>query len=163
MRKFVLFLGLLFLLSGCSAAQTFETLGPVMHQSEQLPVISAVELALPDSAVAQTFGSDTEQFYECEGYTVLRQTYLSGDFDRTVRQLSGFSPENLTVLESGEASAKRYDWVWTAVGDSGDLVCRAAVLDDGNYHYCICAIAPAADAGALNAEWNRLFASFRLS
>jgi hypothetical protein len=48
------------------------------------------------------------------------------------------------------------------MGESGQLVCRAAVLDDGNYHYCLTAVAPAANAGELSEQWNALFASLRL-
>lgn len=162
MRKLILLLAAMLLLSGCAATETFETLGPILHQSEEFPAMATVELSLPDSASTQTFSGGTDVLYECDGYTLLRQTLSSGDLHSTIRTLSGFSPENLTVLESGDASVKRYDWVWTAMGDSGDLVCRAAVLDDGNYHYCICVMAPAADAGVLNPEWNRLFSSFRL-
>ncbi len=162
MRKFMLLIGFVLLLSGCAASETFETLGPVMHQSEELPAMAAVELSLPDSASAQTFGGGTDALYECEGYTILRQTLASGDLHSTIRTLCGFSPEDLTVLESGVPDARRYDWVWTAAGEDGEFVCRAAVLDDGSYHYCVCTIAPAADAGALAQEWNRLFSSFHL-
>lgn len=162
MKKFMLLIGFVLLLSGCAASETFETLGPVIHQSEELPAMAAVELSLPDSASAQTFGGATDALYECDGYTIVRQTLASGDFYSTMRTLSGCSPEDLTVLESGTPDTRRYDWVWTAVGEDGDLICRAAVLDDGNYHYCVCTIAPATEAGKLTQAWNALFASFRL-
>lgn len=161
MKKMLLLCMIGFLLTGCASAETFETLGQIQHQQDDTPAIASVQLSLPETAAKQTFGgSDT--VYECAGYTLVLQTLAGGDFNRTVCSLSGFSPEKLTVMESEAELGKRYDWVWTAAGESGDLVCRAAVLDDGNYHYCIYALAPAQSAGALTEEWNTLFASFCL-
>lgn len=161
MRKLLLLLLISLMLAGCSAAETFETLGPVRHQPVDTPIMADVKLTLPQSAAAQAMGgSDT--IYDCEGYMLVMQTFSSGDFKSTVRSLSGFSPEKLTVLESRTGETRRYDWVWTAAGEGGDMICRAAVLDDGNYHYCLCTLAPAQSAGALAEEWNNLFASFRL-
>lgn len=161
MKKIWLFFLIGFLLTGCSASETFETLGQIQHQPDHIPTMGSVQLSLPGSATEQTFGgSDT--VYECAGYTLVLQTLSAGDFDRTVHTLSGFSMEKLTVMESAIEKGKRYDWVWTAAGESGDVVCRASVLDDGNYHYCIYTLAPAQSAGNLAEEWNVLFASFSL-
>lgn len=162
MKNIFLFFLVGLLMTGCSAADTFETLGPIQHQPDALPTMASVQLSLPESASEQTFGGSPDTVYECAGYTLVLQTLAAGDFNRTVRTLSGFSPEKLTVMESTMEQGKRYDWVWTAVGESGDLVCRASVLDDGNYHYCIYTLAPAQSAGTLAEEWNTLFASFCL-
>ena len=161
MRKFLLLLLICVLLSGCAASEVFETLGPVLHQPENLPAMSTLQLTLPDTAIAETFGG-SDKLYECDGYTLILQNLPAGDFSGTVRTLSGFWPQELTVLESGTAEIRRFDWVWTAMGESGQLVCRAAVLDDGNYHYCLTAVAPVANAGELSEQWNALFASLRL-
>lgn len=161
MKKIWLLFIIGFLLTGCSSAETFETLGQIQHQSDHIPAMGSVQLSLPESAAEQTFGG-TDTVYECAGYTLVLQTLAAGDFDRTIHTLSGFSAEKLTVMESTIEKGKRYDWVWTAAGESGDVVCRASVLDDGNYHYCIYALAPAQSAGSLMDEWNMLFASFCL-
>lgn len=162
MKKILLLILVVFVMTGCSAAETFETLGQIQHQQDALPTMASIQLSLPESAAEQTFGGGSDTVYECEGYTLVLQTLVAGDFDRTVRTLSGFSPEKLTVMESMMEQGKRYDWVWTAAGESGDLVCRASVLDDGNYHYCIYTLAPAQSAGTLAEEWNTLFSSFCL-
>lgn len=162
MKKILLLFLVGFLLTGCSDAEVFETLGQIQHQPADLPTMASVQLSLPESAAEQTFGGGTDTVYECEGYTLVLQTLDAGNFDSTVRTISGFSPEKLTVMESTMEQGKRYDWIWTAVGENGDLVCRASVLDDGNYHYCIYTLAPAQSAGKLAEEWNILFTSFRL-
>ena len=162
MKKILLIALTTLLMTGCSAADTFETLGPIQHQQDHMPAMASVRLVLPETAAKQTFGDSSDTVYECETYTLVLQTLLAGDLRATVRTLSGFYPDKLTVRESQQGQGKRYDWVWTAAGESGELVCRAAVLDDGNYHYCIYTIAQAEGAGTLAEEWNKLFASFCL-
>ena len=161
MKITVLFLSVLMLLSGCSAAETFETIGPVQHLQGTSPEMAAVTLALPETAVAQTFGGE-ETVYECDGYTILLQTLSSGNLTATVQSLSGFSPEQLTVIKTGGDDLKRYDWVWTAAGEEGDILGRASILDDGDYHYCLCVFTLANQSAKLSEEWNDLFSSFRL-
>lgn len=162
MKKCLILFLLSLMLAGCSAAETFETLGQIQHQPDITPMAATVQLSVPESAVVETFGSGSDTAYDCQGYTLVLQTFSSGDFSGTVRKLSGFSPEKLTVMESSMGQTKRYDWVWTAAGENGDVLCRASVLDDGNYHYCLYTMASAQDAGALAGEWNELFSSFCL-
>ena len=163
MKKLVLVLLCSFLLTGCQATPTFETLGPVQHQADVAPAMAEVQLSLPETADTAVFQQQGNTLYHCEGYTLTVQTCASGDMSATIKELSGFSPEKLTVLETAAGEHKRYDWVWTAAGEGGDVLCRSAVLDDGNYHYCMTVMAPAQQAGALTEEWNNLFCSFGLS
>lgn len=162
MRKCWIIAVLCMLLAGCGSKEVFETLGNVQHENSELPAMAAVSLQLPEEAAAEAFGSGEGTLYECEGYTLVLQTVASGDFARTVQTLSGFQPEKLTILESKVGQAQRYDWVWTAAGEDGDVLCRATVLDDGKYHYCLTAVADAREAGNLTAHWNELFGSFCL-
>lgn len=162
MGKILCLLVLILSLTGCDAAPTFETLGPVIHQSNEVAAMADIELTLPESASAQTFGADSDTFYECDGYTLVVQTQQSGDLNDTLRTISGFTPDKLTVMCSSLGEIKRYEWVWSAAAEEGELICRAAVLDDGNYHYCIYTFAPAIQGSSLTEEWNSLFASFGL-
>lgn len=163
MRKWLWCLLLVCLLAGCGSAETFETLGQVQHQSDGEAALRQVVLTLPEDAALSA--SDTDQgftMYDCADYTILMQTFSSGDMTSTIRALTGFSSEKLTVLESACGDHARYDWVWTAVAEEGDLVCRGTVLDDGDYHYCLCVMAEADEAGELTSQWNALFGSFCL-
>lgn len=150
-----------FILVGCGDTAVLETLGQIQHQPDAAPTMAVLQLDLPESAALQTLGAGTDRLYECDGFTLSVETLTGGDLTRTVRTLSGFDPEKLTILETA-TDIRRFDWVWSAVGDNGDLLCRAAVLDDGNYHYCVCVFAPAGSTGALSQQWNELFASLRL-
>lgn len=163
MKKMWVIVTLCLSLAGCGAVETFETLGAVQHEPEQTPVAGKVQLTLPESASKEVFANEGDAMYLCDGYTLTLQTLTSGDFSKTIQALSGFTLEKLTVMESQTENHRRYEWVWTAAGEGGDVLCRATVLDDGNYHYCLCTIAPAQSAGALQQEWNQVFRSFHLS
>lgn len=150
-------------LTGCAATETFETLGNVEHERSEQAAAGKLTLSLPSSASKEAFSNGGDTMYDCDGYTLMLQTLSSGDLTRTVRAISGFSPDKLTLMESRADGYGRYEWVWTAAGEGTDVICRAAVLDDGNYHYCLYTIAAAQDAGTLTQEWNAVFSSFRLA
>jgi hypothetical protein len=82
--------------------------------------------------------------------------------DRTARTLCGFDRERLTVMETRPGGLKRYDWTWTSAGEGGAQVGRAAVLDDGDHHYCMTVMADEAGSGDLDTRWDALFASMAL-
>ena len=144
-------------------AETFETVGddllqPVMGQIRQ------IDLDLPESAAAPVMNEDDGgKLYLCDGYVLTVQTLDGGDLNRTVRNLSGFSVEDITILETHTQGIKRYDWVWSAAGEGGDQVGRAVVLDDGSHHYCVTVMADEQTAGSLDDQWTRLFATVALS
>lgn len=163
MKKLSVILVLCLGLAGCGTEEVFETLGQIQHEMDLAPAMGSVQLVLPESASKDVFSSDGNTMYDCGNYTLMLQTLSSGDLYRTVQSLSGFSLDKLTVMESQAGKYKRYEWVWTAVGEGSDVLCRAAVLDDGNYHYCLCAMTAAANVGKLQNEWNEVFGTFTLS
>lgn len=160
MKKWMYFLIAALILTGC-AAPTFETLGDVAHVGGQASLPRQILLALPvDAAVLTATGTD--MLYTCTDYTMSLQTLPSGDLSATVRALCGYEADQLTVLQSQCGDHGRYDWVWVAAGEEGDVLCRGAVLDDGNFHYSLCVSADADAAADLTDDWNELFQSFCL-
>ncbi len=160
MKKVAFFLALLLIFSGCSAP-VYETLGNVVHVGQNDTLPRSVVLSLPADAAVLT-SSGTDRLYTCTGYTMSLQTQPSGDLAGTVRQLSGFDMDQLTLLQTACGDHSRYDWVWVAAGENGDVLCRASVLDDGNYHYSLCVTADASATAELTEAWNELFHSFCL-
>ncbi len=154
MKFGILLLMICGLLAGC-VAPTFETIAD--GDPAQIVVADAKQilLELPKSAVTDVVTQDY-QVYLCDGYVVWVQTMDGGDFNGTIQELSGFTRDQLMVMESREGDFRRYDWIWTAMSEEGELVFRAAVLDDGQYHYCLTAMAE----GNVMADWNDVFASF---
>ena len=85
-----------------------------------------------------------------------------GDLNATMRALTGFSREQLTVMETERSDFKRYDCVWSTAGEGGDHVARAVILDDGYYHYAVTVMADFASAGELTRTWKTILDSVSL-
>ncbi len=160
MKVWISVLVLAALLTGCSSP-VYETMGNVVHVGQQTRLPRTVLLEIPRDAAVLT-ASGTDLLYTCEGYTMSMQVLPAGDLAATVRSLSGFAPERLTILESRCGDHTRHDWVWVSAGEGGDVLCRAAVLDDGNYHYCLTVAGEDSATAQLSEAWNQLFATFCL-
>lgn len=162
MKKICLLLMCVLCLSGCAAVETFETVADVYGEQGMLQP-RQVLLEIPEDAAAQAIKSDDGTLYLCDGYEVTLQTMTAGDLNRTMRSLTGFDSDTLTMIETGLTDAARYECVWTAAGEGGDMVGRAVILDDGAYHYCVTVMASAEKAGALRETWQSLLDSFALA
>lgn len=161
MRKLCVLLVCLLMLTGCAGAPVFEQLGDVYNPS-QAPEPKKVSLTLPNDAASPVISGAAGKLYFCDGYEIMVETLASGDLSATVKALTGYSRDALTLLETHLGETKRYECVWTAAGEVGDRVGRAVILDDGSYHYCVSVMADAVDAGALQESWEELFSSFVL-
>lgn len=149
-------------LAGCGASETFETISDVYVVSASAEP-RTILLELPEEAASPAMESgDTAQVYLCDGYAVMLEILPAGDLDRTLRTLTGFSADELMLIQTGDG-VQRYDCVWSSQAEEGDMIGRAAVLDDGQYHYTLSVLAEAELAGELESTWNMLFAGFALS
>lgn len=161
MKKIGLLLVIMLCLGGCKAEETFETLSDV-YGEQALAAKKEVVLTIPEDAAAQVIQSDSGTLYLCDGYEIAVQTMSAGDLNRTMQSLTGFEADALTVMETEQDEITRYECVWTAAGEGGDMVGRATVLDDGAYHYCVTVMAGAQEAGQLQQTWQTLLSSFVL-
>lgn len=146
------------MLCGCRAEETLETVSdewvvPAMAQPREISV------RLPDDAVAPVLEQEGRRLYMGRDYEIMVETMSAGDLNDTIRTLSGYEKEQLTVLETRQADADRYDFVWTTAGETGERLGRAVILDDGNYHYCMSALR---DPGDTLVVWRDVFGSFSL-
>lgn len=162
MKKYGLcLLALALCLSGCAAAETFETIADEWDIAIQAPLVREILLEIPDNAALLTAQQEEgSSLYFCEDYSFSVQVLSGGDLDKTLRSVTGFGLEDITVMETRQGNTTRYDMVWTSAGEDGDQVNRAAILDDGAYHYVLSAQTGEAQTQAVAAEWERLFQSF---
>lgn len=162
MKKWWVILCLLVFLPGCAAAQTMETVGDDWLTPVDAP-LGQIELDLPVSAMTEaSVGDENGRIYLCDGYDLTVQILDRGDLDRTCRAICGLEADRVTMLQRGNADQKRWEWAWSCVGEDGDWIGRATVIDDGNYHYCVTVMAPAAASAGLEGEWTALFGSFEV-
>ena len=159
MRKLLVILSVLLLLSGCGGEETMETVA-----DEVLVAVSAqpkqIQVDLPEEAVLPAMESDSGVLYICRNFDVSIQTLEGGDLPQTIRTLSGMEPEELTLIQTEAGDQTRTEFVWTSAGETGDQVCRAAILDDGNYHYVLTAMIDAEKAWQYQEIWNGMFETF---
>ena len=161
MKKLLVLLLLMAMLTGCGAEETFEVVEDVIPV-EPVAVPMQMFVSLPDGAVTPTFQSETEELYVCQGYTISKQIVESGDLERTVSDLTGQSREDIQIIESFYDNCDRYDLVWTAAGEEGLQLGRACILDDGNYHYILSTLAEEETAGQLRNTIQDLYDSCKL-
>jgi hypothetical protein len=150
------------ILSGCGAQETMETISdeqaaPVMAQMRE------ISLVLPEEAASPAVESDSERLYLCEDYEITVQILDGGNLDETVKTLSGYDRDVLTVLTTRKDNLDRHEFVWACAGEEGELVGRAMVLDDGSYHYCVAILGDAQQAMENKVLWDDMFQSFTLA
>lgn len=161
MRRIWMAAALALLLSGCGAKETLETVSDTII--EPVPAAPAqISVRLPDNAVAPVLESESEQVYLCEDYEIVVETHASGDLDATIAAISGYDREQLTVMQTQQDGAARYDFVWVSAGETGDRLGRAVILDDGSYHYCMSVLRDAENQEKSQVVWSDVFASFSL-
>ena len=150
------------LLCGCAGQQTVETVTDELMLQVMTPQ-KELSLKLPSSAASAVMAAeDGAKLYFCDDYVLTVQTVPAGDLDRTVRTLCGYSADKLTLLQTKNGGAKRYDWTWTSAGEGSVQVGRGAVLDDGDHHYCVTVMADESACGGLDGQWDALFSSLGL-
>ena len=151
------------LLAGCGSEKMMETVSDM----EETPVIAAeqrVLIQLPQELSAPVLQSEkTGTLYICDDYSVTVQTVASGDLNATIRNVTGKDRADLQIMQTEELGVKRYRWVWATGGEKGVQVGRGCILDDGNYHYVLTALADEDAAGGVQSAWKEIFGSFRLA
>lgn len=160
-KKSIVIVMLMFLLAGCSQPD-YETLGEVEHD-RSLPQPKSVSLRLPgEASVSALSDGEGEKLYFLDGYVVAVQTMEAGDLNRTLQTVTGFPQESLRLISYSRDGITCYDGAWATAGEGGDHVGRLTVLDDGDYHYVVSAMAPEQVSGSLGEVWQVIFASISL-
>ena len=161
LKRIVYLLILSVLLSGC-AAQDFETVMDTQPILETQPA-AGIRIQLPEDASLAVLGDESVgKIYLCEGYEISVQTLTGGDLERTLREITGFTKDRLTLLKTEQDAMHRYDCVWSSAGETEQRVGKLAILDDGTFHYVVSVMADESVAESLQDRFDDLFRSFSL-
>jgi hypothetical protein len=157
-KRWIWMLLLAAILCGCKAEETLETVSDewivsAMAQPREISV------RLPENTVLPVMEQDGRRMYMGQDYEIMLETMAAGDLRATIRSLSGYEQEQLTVLETHQGDCSRYEFVWTTAGEQGDRLGRAVILDDGTYHYCMSVLR---EPGETLIVWRDVFQSFSL-
>ena len=160
MRKFWIWLLPVLALWGCAVEPDLEVISDDYVIATE--PASAVWVMWPEEAEAMAEGLGEDRIYFCNGYTLTVQTLAAGDLDRTLRNVTGFDADRLTLWQTEENGLTRYECAWSCAGEGGDQVARLVLLDDGTYHYAVCVMADADKAGKLTELWNQVLETVSL-
>jgi hypothetical protein len=149
------------LLAGCGAPADFETMADEYTPGE-VAAPQQTGMILDREAVSIGGDSGMDRIYLCDDFCVMVQTFSAGDLDETIRSVTGYQKEKLTVLEHRSQGVTGYECVWVSAGEGGDQVGRFLILDDGAHHYTISVMADAEKAGELTDTWQLLLNSFTI-
>lgn len=163
MKKRMIWLALLVAvaLCGCSK-ETYEVLGNVDIELKDITP-AQIQLNVPEGDTLTVIKGDDGMLYLGEDYEISLQTLSSGNLDQTLQTVTGYSKENITVMEIAEDDVDRYVCAWSAVSEEGELVGRCTVLDDGRFHYCLTVLIKADKAGEVRDAVDAMFAAYSLS
>ena len=161
MKKLLLLISAVFLLTGC-AAPTFETI----NDADDLPAMATpatVLVDLPEDAAAPAMDGASGKLYFCGDYEIMVEVMPSGNLDKTLQTLTGFGREELEIIKTERCGVSCYESAWSAAGEAGDHVGRVLVMDDNSYHYCVSVMASAENASDCLAAWNKIMDSVALT
>ena len=161
MKSWIGFTMAVLLLTGCAAQTTMETVADVILET-QLPEPRAISVTVPGETAMPAMESEAGRCYMASDYEIWVQTLPGGDITTTIETMSGFSPEELTVVNTESDDCQRYEFVWVTAGEGGDLLGRGVILDDGNYHYTMTVLRTAQTVAKSPVVWEEVFSSFRL-
>ena len=163
MKLVIVICAILVLLSGCTVAGEFESVMDVLPVAELRPA-GSIKISLPEEATLAVFENLMEgKIYLCEGYEITVQTLKGGDLAKTLQEITGFSKERLTVMETVQGQLKRYDCAWSAMGETEDQIGKTAIFDDGYWHYVVTVMTDASKAENLQETWQEIFKSISVS
>lgn len=150
------------LLAGC-AAPGLETVSDV-YVTQPPAEMKTLRLELPeDAAEAMMEGRMGTRLYLCDGYELRLQTLAARSLDDVLRTVTGYGEDRLTVMKTRTGDLDRYDCVWCTAGEGGELVGRTAILEDGEYFYCVSALADSGSAYELTGVWQEILDSLKLT
>ena len=133
MKKLCILLLAIFLLTGCAEEIVYETISDGI-ETPTLPSPLEIMVTLPEGANSPVFSNtDAGKLYECEDCSVTIQTVEAGDFSGLIRDITGYSQENLQILESTQAGMPCYQTVWTSAGFCMRIVVSVCFLLYGFY------------------------------
>ena len=161
MRKLCLAAMVALMLTGCGKPENFETMSD-QYEIPEAAQPQQTSMLLDREAVSVSRENGESKIFICDDFCAMVETFMAGDLDATIRSVTGYTKENLTVIERTTDGITSYECVWASAGEGGDQVGRVLILDDGDHHYVLSVMADAEKAGQLTETWQLLFDSFAI-
>ena len=140
MKKGLVLLLVLLVLSGCSAPvwETVEDIAPAVPTASMENETYTIEIGVPSSMKLLEAKDGWHIFSTDHGeFEVETRTFLASGVADAVKTLSGYSMEQLTVLETERFDLPEYQFVWLTQTEQGTRLCRADLVVDGMECYAV--------------------------
>ena len=125
----------------------------------------AITFCVPEDALEQTLSADTSARVYLGaggGYEIVSDFLACAEPMDAVQQLTGFAPSQLELVTTTRFGMPEYQFAWSASGDEGARIYRAAILSDGSYCYTLCFSSAAGLGGTYDSIQLQVFSSFGL-
>lgn len=125
---------------------------------------SSIVFSVPEGAVCQNLSPDgADALYEAADASYEIMTCVSPQSPAAaIEALTGFAPQELSILATTRFGLAEYQFVWSAAADEGERVYRAAMLCDDQYCYTLCFSRPASAGQSYDAVQQSVFSTFGL-
>lgn len=163
MKKCVVWVMAALLLTGCAAEPVYETIGDVWANSEPVSAPGMIEFAMPDGAQMEVLEESASRCYTVGEWEIWTQVCPGGDIRSTMAQVTGIGADALTIVTRQMQGMACYETAWSTTGEDGMKVGRTAVMDDGNYHYCVSVTVPETDANEVAEFYGQILDSVTVS
>lgn len=159
MKRWMALLALALALGGCGSSEVMETVGDE-YVVAAMAAPRQIQVQLPGEAALPAMENDSARLYLCRDYEIALQTLTGGDLDETLRSVTGYGKEQLTMVETVRSDMPCYEFAWSCAGETGQQVGRGILMDDGCYHYVMTALRDAEGPEDTQILWNEVFSSF---
>lgn len=161
MKKALVMVVMGLLLTGCTVQKDLETVrddGLVYQNADSFQL----HISLPEDASLASMATENASICYCDDYSVVMQKLPGGDVERTITELTGMSPDRLTVIKLESDGKQVYRFSWSAMGEEALENCSCMLLDDGQYHHAVTMMADYRKSSDLHNEWQSIFDSVKL-
>ena len=147
------------MLTGCSAKPVWETVEDVIPADVQRVQSYEISLDLPLTYLG---GSGDDCLYQSGSVEVQTTAFYAADLDAAVRQLSGFSAEQLSIVKTLRDTLPEYQFAWYSETEEGGRLFRADLMMDGTACYAVVCSAAETSEG-FHEQARTVFSAFMLS
>lgn len=163
MKIILAWIAMVGVLCGCAAEPVYETIADSWEQTAPAASPGKMEVPLPEGAEMEVMEALGDSYYRVGNWELWTKVLTGGDVQKSFEALSALDVRGLTVLERDRGDLRCYETTWAVTSEEGGQVVRAGILDDGNYHYCICLSAPEDEAGDAGQVFSEVFQAVRIT
>ena len=166
MKKMVFLMVLLLSLCGCSkpAWETVEDVLPPVPVGLWTEEAYVIQIDMPEETQL-TEEEQTWKIYSTDqgDFEIETRTFLAASASEAVKTISGYSEEELTILQTSRFDLPEYRFAWVTQTEQGSKLCRADLVMNGTECYAVICSVNETAGNAYEDQIRYVFSTFGLS